>query len=165
MQSNWERNTSQVKNFLTSNFYSVLFYNREIWHLPTLSPEIKQMLLSACLHALKLSQKLVNPMQSFENINKECNRATPEKMSMYKHALLLYKLYTNLPEMDWIALNFQQVNSVRGTNFSEIKTNKYRIGNNIITNRLTCINNCILLTDLNDSWSTFKIKCKISLIQ
>ena len=67
--------------------------------------------------------------------------------------------------MDWIALNFQQVNSARNSNFNVIKTNNYKVGNNIITNRLHCLNNWIPLTDLNDPWLTFKIKCKISLLQ
>ena len=37
--------SKELLGLLTSNFYSVLFYNSEIWHLPTLCPEIKQMLL------------------------------------------------------------------------------------------------------------------------
>ena len=155
----------ELLGLLTSNFYSVLFYNSEIWHLPTLCPEIKQMLLSASARALKLTQKYVNPLQSFINIHKECNRSTPEKMSLYKHALLLHKLYNSqLPEMDWIALNFQQTHSTRNANFNVTKTNNYRVGNNIITNRLHCLNNMIPLRDLNDSWSTFKIKCKSSIL-
>ena len=118
--------SKELLSLLTSNYYSMLFYNSEIWHLPTLSPEIKQLLLSASAHALKLTQKYVHPMQSFENIHKECNRATPEKMHLYKHALLLYKLYnTNLPHVNWIALNFQQINSSRNANFNVIKTNNY----------------------------------------
>ena len=28
----------EILNLLTSNFYSILYYNSEIWHLPTLSP-------------------------------------------------------------------------------------------------------------------------------
>ena len=109
--------------------------------------------------------KKTNPMQSFINIHKECNRATPERMSLYKHALLLYKLYnTNLPEMDWIALNFQQINATRQTTFKIVKSNNYKVGNNIITNRLHSLNNLIPLMNLNDSLSSFKIKCKKSLL-
>ena len=46
-------------------------------------------------------------------MHKECNRATPEKLSLYKDALLIYKLcHTHLPEMDWIALNSQKVSAM-----------------------------------------------------
>ena len=71
-------------------------------------------------------------MELFQNIHKECNLATPEKMTLYKHALLLHKQYNmNQPQMDWIALNFQQVHYARNANFNVIKTNNYKVGNNI----------------------------------
>ena len=98
-------------------------------------------------------------------MHRDCNQATPEKLSLFKHALLLFKLYnTNLPKLDWIALNFQQVNSARQDKFQIVKNNSYKVGNNIITNRLYCLNNLIQLVDLNDSLATFKIKCKKSLL-
>ena len=50
-------NSKEILNLLTSNYYSILYYNSEIWHLPSLSPETKQMLLSASANALKISQK------------------------------------------------------------------------------------------------------------
>ena len=38
-------NSNEIKNLLTSNFYSVLYYNSKIWHLHTLSPQHNQSLL------------------------------------------------------------------------------------------------------------------------
>ena len=35
-------NCNELKGLLTSNYYSTLYYNSEIWHLPTLSPHLKQ---------------------------------------------------------------------------------------------------------------------------
>ena len=41
----------------------------------------------------------------------------------HKHAILLHKLYNNeLPEVDWISLNFQKILTTRQTKFSVIKT-------------------------------------------
>ena len=35
-------NDNEIKSLLTSNFYSVLYYNSEIWHLPKLAPYLKK---------------------------------------------------------------------------------------------------------------------------
>ena len=39
--------SKELITLLTANFYSVLYYNSEVWHLSTLKPELHQMLLSA----------------------------------------------------------------------------------------------------------------------
>ena len=35
----------ELLSLVTSNFYSILYYNSEIWHLPTLKTTLKQSLL------------------------------------------------------------------------------------------------------------------------
>ena len=93
---------NEIKTLLTTKFYSILYFNSEIWHIQTLAPELKQILLSASATALKLSQLVTNQMQSFINVHTECERALPEQMMMYKHAKMLHKLYNEkCPEMDW----------------------------------------------------------------
>ena len=156
---------SEITTLLTSNFYSILFYNSEIWHIPSLAPELKQILLSASAIALKLSQPVTNRMQSFINVHIECKRAQPEQMMLYKHAILLHKLYNEkFPETDWLALNFQQTTTQRQTNFNIIKHNNFKIGNNILSNRLHALNNKIALVDLNRNLDTFKVKYKAILL-
>ena len=121
--------------------------------------------MSASANALKLSQPVTNQMQSYVDVHIECKRAQPEQMMLYKHAIMLHKLYNeNFPEMDWLALNFQQTTTQRQTNFYVIKTNKFRIGNNILTNRLSILNNKIELKDLNMSLSAFKVLHKSKLL-
>ena len=100
-------------------------------------------------------------MQSFVNIHLECKLALPEQMIIYKHSILLHKLYnTELPEVEWTALNFQQLLTSRQTKFLVVKNNNRKVGNNILTNRLHILNNKIILADLNDSIATFKVKQK-----
>ena len=100
-------------------------------------------------------------MQSFVNIHTECNRALPEQMILYKHAILLHKTYNQkIPEIEWIALNFQQLLTSRQTKFSTIKTNICKVGNNILANRFHALNNKITLEDLNESISAFKVNYK-----
>ena len=70
----------QILGLLTSNYYSILFYNSEIWHIPSLKPQIKQLLLSASANSLKVSMVSPDPAISFINLHKNCERATPNQM-------------------------------------------------------------------------------------
>ena len=47
-------NQKELLTLITSNLYSILFYNSEIWHLPSLKATLKQKLLSASARALNL---------------------------------------------------------------------------------------------------------------
>ena len=68
----------EILSLITSNFFSILYYNSEVWHLPNLKPELKQHLLSASANALKLAQRYPDCMESFINVHKSVKRATPE---------------------------------------------------------------------------------------
>jgi hypothetical protein len=154
-------NNKELLTLLTSNFYSVLYYNSEVWHLPTLKPQIKQLLLSASANALKITQRPPDPMESFLNIHKSTKRATPEKYLLYKHSILLYKLYNDqYPNMEWIDLHYKQTFNPRHTYFNVLKEINYKIGNNILTARLSILNRKINLADLNLSLGSFKVKYK-----
>ena len=108
----------EILVLLTSNFYSILFYNSEIWHLPKLKPELNQLLLAASAKALKVSQKHPDRMESFVDVHKQCKRALPQQMIEYKHAILLHKLYNeHQPVTDWIELNIDQILTSRQTFF------------------------------------------------
>ena len=48
--------------------------------------------------------------------------------------------------------------------FKVIKTNKYLVGNNIISNRFTIINGEVDLQDLNLSLDSFKVKYKTNML-
>ena len=151
----------ELKQLITANFYSVLYYNSEIWHIPTLNPHCKQQLLSASANALKLCTTYYNDRTSFEDLHKLNQRATPTQIMQYKHSLLLYKLYNRKePIQEWVNLNFQQTLSSRQTKFGITRSNNYKIGNNLLCNRLAIINNLIPLPWLNLSLSTYKTKCK-----
>ena len=151
----------EIIKLLTSNFYSILFYNSEVWHIPTLKPELKQIILSTSAHALKLSQRTPNFYESFIDVHKSCKRAHPNQILIYKHAILLHKMYnSNCPQMDWIELNFNQTLTSRQTLFISIKSNRFHVGNNLLVSRLSVLNNKIPLNDLNMSLASFKIKYK-----
>ena len=48
-------NQRELLTLITSNFYSILYYNSEIWHISTLKAPLKQKLLGASAMALRVS--------------------------------------------------------------------------------------------------------------
>ena len=154
-------NPKEILSLLTANYFSILYYNSEVWHIPSLKPELKQILLSSSANALKISQKLPDRYESFINVHRACKRATPNQFIIYKHSILLHKLYNlHSPKLDWVDLNFNQTFTSRQTTFNTIKSNNFLIGNNLLSSRLSILNSKIHLRDLNLSLDAFKIKYK-----
>ena len=121
----------ELLQLITSNFYSILYYNSEIWHLPSLKPSLKQKLLSASARALKVCNRQVDNYMSFENIHTLNKRATPIKILKYKLAICLFKLYNmNYNVIEFCILNFNQVITSRQTNFITVRSNRTQVGIN-----------------------------------
>ena len=99
--------------------------------------------------------------ESFEALHDKAHRATPACYSLYKHAQMLHKLYyPRKPDIEWINLNFQNHFSMRQGHIIVAKTNNLRVGENIIVNRLSILNNKIPLEWLNLPYGAFKKKIK-----
>ena len=78
-----------------------------------------------------------------------------------KLALCLHKLYNvQFNSREFCLLNENQILTSRQTHFVSIKSNNLRVGINRLSNRLYVLNKAIPLNWLNDSLSTYKIKCK-----
>ena len=153
--------TPEIVQLLTSYFYSKLYYGSEIWQIPKLNQNCKKQLLTASANALKLCDKIYNPNISYVDLHKKFNRALPDKFYMYRHCLLLFKVFNNMiPRKDWLDLNFQMINTSR-QKFFEVQNNSvYKVGNNILSNRLSCLNKKIELDILNLPIKSYKIHCK-----
>ena len=153
--------TKEIVQLLTSNFYSTLYYGSEIWHIPTLNYHCKRMLLSASANALKLCNSYFDPTISYIDLHMLHKRALPSKFCFYRHCLLLYRVFNNsIPKADWLDLNFKMIHTSRQINFEITNNSNYRVGNNILSNRLSCINKKIPLEMLNLTIESFKIRCK-----
>ena len=95
------------------------------------------------------------------NYIKMAKRAKPEMFRMYKLCILLYRTFNEqIPENDWLSLNFEQANTSRQTNFNIRKNNQLMVGMNILNNRFHELNNVIPLDWFNMSINCFKISCK-----
>ena len=154
-------NSDELKGLLTSNYFSVLYYNSEIWNLPTLNIQLRKKLLSASANAIKICITNIPPNTSYESLHRLVKRGTPKQMSDYKHAIQLFKLYnsTNMSD-DWVELNFQQNHNGRNEKLLIFTTSNYKVGQNLLVNRFKALNNKINLNWLNESLNSFKIKCK-----
>ena len=95
------------------------------------------------------------------DLHKLHKRALPNNFCTYRHCLLLFKLINNkITKRDWLNLNFQMLNTSRQIHFEIRNCSVYKVGNNILSNRLTCLNRKIPLDFLNLPFETYKIKCK-----
>ena len=151
----------ELLELLTANYYSRLYYNSEIWLLNSLNSRIKQQLLSASARAIKCTMYYPDQDISYKRIHEMNDRATPEMFTLYKVSLLLHKSYNRKTvENEWIYLNLQHQFSIRGDLFKVTKTNKRKVGNNIMVNRLSVLNDRIPLAWLNLSYESFKLKSK-----
>ena len=154
-------NQKELVTLVTSNFFSILNYNSEIWQLPSLKVTLKQKLLSASAKALKVCARLANNDTSFINLHVMCNRATPIQVMRYKLALCLHKLYnSDYNSIEFLSLNFKQVITGRQTKFKCFKDNNTKVGLNTLSNRLYVLNDLIPLDWLNMSKDTYKVHCK-----
>ena len=151
----------ELLQLITSNVLSILYYNSEIWHLPSLKADLKQKLISVSARAIKSCMFHPDRMTSYENIHKLNNRAMPNAIMLYKSAIQLFKLYnSNEHTYDWTLLNLNQILTSRQTHFSILKSNTTKVGLNILANRLSSINGLIPLLWLNSTLNTFKLHCK-----
>ena len=151
----------ELLQLITANVYSVLYYNSEIWHIPSLKNDLKSKLTSISARAIKTCMYYPDNMISFENIHKMNNRAMPEAFMKYKIAIQLHKLYnTTNQSLDWISLNFDQILTTRQTKFLISKSNKHKVGINILPNRFSVLNGIIPLPWLNLNINTYKINIK-----
>ena len=117
--------------------------------------------LPASSKAIKTCIKYLSKDVSFVRIHEMFERALPEIFLLYRHALLLYKLMnSNSHTCEWVHLNFNQILTSRQTTFMATKSNRKRVGLNVIANRVFILNGKIPLSWLGMSIDTFKVHCK-----
>ena len=153
--------TKELLQIVTSNVFSILYYNSEIWHLQSLKSNLKQKLLSISARAIKTCVKYCTNEYSFIRIHSMFNRSTPDEFLLYRHALCLFKLMNDQKwTLEWAALNFNQILTSRQTHFMSIRNNSKKVGLNAFANRCHALNGRIPLEWFNKSLNTFKVNCK-----
>jgi hypothetical protein len=130
---------SKMINLVKSNFYSILFYNSEVWHIPNLSQDLKHCLsvpLSCALHVCLHYPDRSIPYLDLHKMNK---RATPYIFCENNPALLFYKTFSNnTREGEWLYSNLNIINSSRQTWFMTREYNSLKIGFNVFQTDHIC---------------------------
>ena len=135
---------TELLQITTSNYYSILCCNAEIWLTPTLSNNSKRTLMAASAAPLKLFSPAYDHMMSYESLHTINNRATPAKVMNYKTSLILHKVYNDKSNLEnYIDLFFNQNFNARAELVNFIDKSNYKVGKNIVTNRFTIVNNKI----------------------
>ena len=120
----------------------------------------KKHLLSCSAQALKVLGNNSDLRISFEQLHRMNGRATPNQMMLYKHSLLLFKIFSDTHQTDdWMDLNWNQSFNNRSTKVRLFDVSNIRIGKNILSNRLTILNNQL---NINKSLNCFKTIMQIS---
>ena len=115
----------------------------------------------ASANAIRSCNKTLTIFHTHTYIHSISNRALPDQMLNYKHAISMYKLFNHCqPETEFIHMNFQynQNQQINHANF--FQRQNYESGKNILLNRLSHLNDKIEKSWLEQSLNTFKVKCK-----
>ncbi len=71
-------NTRELINLIISNFYSVLYYNSDVWNIPSLGLDLKHSLFVASAIALQVCLHYLDSSISYIDLHKMAKRATPD---------------------------------------------------------------------------------------
>ena len=113
----------------------------------------------------KAALKLLVKDSSFKDLHKEFNRATPTQFQKYTTAISLYDLIKKeIPEDEWINLQFNIQNDRRNSRLSFQANNKLKCGLNCQSNRFKSITNEIDKEWIDLTRDAYKTKCKKRLI-
>jgi hypothetical protein len=105
-------NKHELLQLFRSNYYSILYYNAEIWLSESLHFTLKKPLLSASGKALRVALHYPDPLISYIQLHRIASRATPTMLCKYSLALQLYWTFNNqLPEIERLDLNLAQINT------------------------------------------------------
>ena len=86
----------ETRNMITAIFYSKLNYAAEVWHFQGLARILHKKLKHASANALKLSTLGVTAFNTHTEIHRMAERAMPEKMYLYRHAVMMFKVFNNM---------------------------------------------------------------------
>ena len=147
----------ELMTLVTSNFYLILYYNSEIWYIPSLIRQTKIQLMRVSANPLKICCPAYDMSISFEHLHKIINRSPPTSIMKFKHALLLHKVYNSKDrDKNWTDLFFKQHFNDRLSAINFFDTSRYKQGKNILSNRFSCINGTLKYDSFNIQFEAFK---------
>ena len=146
---------------ITAIFFSKLYFGAEVWHFQGLTRVLHKKLKYASANALKLCTPGVTAHSTHIEIRRMSERALLEKMCLYRHAIMMFKLFNNIIcENEFEQMNFQLYDNDRFPKITFIKNQRFDVGKNLLLNQFCYLNNRIDKRWLDMSLETYKVKCK-----
>ena len=142
--------------------YSRLYYGSQVWLLPTLKESLFKRLFSQSGQCLKI----LNSNVSFANLHKDYLRATPKLFSYYQTAVSYFEIVNEMVyQHEKNIVESNTLSDRRNAFLTFVRSNKYQVGLNLLSNRFRAISGLIPKTSVSYSKNMFKTYCKINIIQ
>jgi hypothetical protein len=152
----------ELLTLVTSLCFSKLYYGSQVWLLPTLKESLYKKLFSQSGQCLSICNRELSHI----NLHKKYLRATPKLFSLYQTAVNYYETMTeNDHALETPDIRLNTLSDRRNIMLTFVRTNKYKVGLNLLSNRLRAISKCIPKNCISQTKNQFKTFCKINLIQ
>jgi exonuclease III len=147
----------EMIKLITANVFSKLYYASMVWLLPNLKENLFKKLFSHSGQVLKIVDKNLSHIA----LHKKFCRSTPKIFSIYQTSMNLFHAIKTAPqEIQSVTLNDR-----RNVRLSFVKENKYKVGLNLVKNRLHSITNVVDKKWMDLSLESYKLECKKRIIQ
>jgi len=157
-------NREELLKLATSLYYSKMYYAAEVWLLPSLNIKLQKTLLTCSSKILKTITGIrcdENDKISYLELHKQTNRATPSMMTSYIQATCLHRIMsTHTPEVVYLDLLANHIETRRHYKPGFAKTNWHRVGENILHNRVQKMTDKITLGMTLLSYDQLKMHAK-----
>ena len=153
--------SDELLKLLTSNVLSKLYYASQVWLIPNLKENTFKKLFS---HSGKIL-KVIDNSQSFTALHKKFKRATPKLFALYQTSVNLFNCKNKSPFPIVEHLNNITLTDRRNQRLTFVRQNRFKVGLNCVENRMRSISNVIDKAWLNLSEKSYKLQCKIRVIQ
>ncbi len=152
----------ELLTLVTSLCFSKLYYGSQVWLLQTLKETLYRKLFSQSGQCLNICFKEL----LYINLHKKYLRAIPRFFSLYQTAVNYYETMTEHDHaLETPDIRVNTLSDRRNVMLMFIRTNKYKVGQNLLSNRLCAISKCIPKNCILQTKNQFKMFCKINLIQ
>ncbi len=152
----------ELLTLVTSLCFSKLYYGSQVWLLPTLKESLYKKLFSQSGQCLSICNRELSHI----NLHKKYLRATPKLFSLYQTAVNYYETMTeNDHALETPDIRLNTLSDRRNVMLTFVRTNKYKVGLNLLSNRLRAISKCIPKSFISQTKNQFTTFCKINLIQ
>jgi hypothetical protein len=151
----------EMVEIITANVFSRLYYGSQVWLLPNLKERLFKKLFSHSGQILKLVHKEL----SYISLHKKFNRSTPKLFSRYQTAINLFHVKNNVPTDHSSEIDRATLTNQRNCRVMFVRTNRFKVGLNLVNNRMRSISDVIDKKWLDLPIESFKLQCKIRIIQ